>query len=120
MLFRIVQNADARRTVNFVAAQIKRHGKFFLDAFGDVDDFFMSYFPSTKNRKFVAAETRDDIGRAQTIAQTFGNPDQQFVADQMTETVVDEFETVEINKQNAYFMIRIFRRLFPAPFRAAA
>src|SRR5436190_14863967 len=49
--------------------------------------------------KFIAAQTRHHIAGTQAGFQPPRNADQQLVADVMTETVVDDLETVEVQKE---------------------
>ncbi len=77
-------NADTCRTVNFVSVQIERLGKGFLNAFGDISDFFNFVSAFDQNRKFAAAETRHHIAGTHTIAQSFGDSDQKQIADEMS------------------------------------
>ena len=50
--------------------------------------------------KFVAAKSCDQITFANHDRQTLGNIHDEPVADRMAETVIDRFETVEVEKQN--------------------
>src|SRR5208283_5317428 len=58
-------------------------------------------------RELVAAKTRHELVRPQTLAYPFRHPRQQLVAGGMAETVVDELEIVKIGVKQ--------REAFPRP-----
>ena len=49
------------------------------------------------DRKFVAAEPGNDIGLVEAAAQATGHGLQQFIADRMTERVVDALEFIDVD-----------------------
>jgi hypothetical protein len=53
-----------------------------------------------QHRELVAAQARADVAIAQTAPQPLGHGDQQLVADQMTQRVVDELEAVQVQEQH--------------------
>ena len=67
-------------------------------------------FVTTQPRELdVAAggriEVRDRIGRARALGEPVSNVLQQFIADRVTERVVDAFEAVEVDKQYGKFLL---------------
>ena len=52
-----------------------------------------------QNRKLIAAQTCKRVAFAQTLTQARADREQQFVAETVTERIVDDFEMVEIEAQ---------------------
>ena len=94
------RDADARRRVELATRQRDRlvqHrddalGE--LDRLGDVGDVF------AHDHELVAAEARHRVGRADRTGEPTRDLDEQLVADDVTETVVDELEAVEVEEQD--------------------
>ncbi len=90
--------SDAETRKNLSAVQGKRRGNFFFDAFRKFNRIFdIGKFIQNKS-KFIAAESRHQIFFPNGSCQTFGNVKNKPVADRMSETVVDSFETVDVEK----------------------
>src|SRR5438045_689596 len=63
------------------------------DRFGDVANVV------EKNHELVAPEARNHIARTNAHLQSFGCFDQELIPEHMAQTVIDDLETVEIEKQ---------------------
>jgi hypothetical protein len=51
--------------------------------------------------KFIAAETGHRIARSGDVLQSSRNSDQQLIANGVPQTIVDLFETIQIDQQDA-------------------
>src|SRR5436190_24183223 len=58
-----------------------------------------------QNRKFIAAQTRDDVGVADAALQPPGHGNQQLITDRMTQTVIDVFKTIEVKKEYSKLVV---------------
>ena len=79
-----------------------------LNAFGDAPGVFDGVNVFDEHGKLIAAEARHgaaqaahEIGRANGLGQTQGHTDQQLVSCDVAETVVDDLEVIEIEKEHA-------------------
>lgn len=75
--------------------QVERH----QDPFSDVDQHIQRCL-GRQHRKLIAAQASQHVGVAQATAQTVGGLHQQQVAKMVTEAVVDQFETVEVDEHH--------------------
>src|SRR5512142_2467005 len=58
-----------------------------------------------QDRKFIAANARDDIALANAADQQPGDLDQCFITGQMAKAVVDELQSVEVDEQKRRFLL---------------
>ena len=63
-----VQNADTRRTIDLIPVQPERNIELCLNPFGDPRDLFVDMRAFDEDRKFVSAESGNEIGRPETFA----------------------------------------------------
>jgi hypothetical protein len=74
---------------------------------GETGGFLGRFDILLKHHKFVAAEPRDEVLRAQHRAQPVGDGAQQLVAAGMTERVVDLLELIEVDEQQCRQLLGI-------------
>ena len=76
------------------------------EALGDQLDGLLARSRSGTGRELVAAEARDDVGRAHRGAQPVGHRHEQAVAGRVAEAVVDHLEAVEVEEQHRDALVR--------------
>ena len=97
---RAQRNANAGRGKCFMSAQFKRPQQFFLDLFGNANRITGILDSIKENRKLIASKTRDGIDLAQAALQPSRKLDDQLISAAMSQTIVDVFEPIKIEKQN--------------------
>lgn len=65
-----------------------------------------------QHHKLVVAETRCEIDVAGDRAQQFCNFDQQAIADQMAQSIVDRLKPIEVEKQERELRLGLAMHLF--------
>ena len=83
-----------------MSAQFKRPQQFFLDLFGNANRITGILDSIKENRKLIASKTRDGIDLAQAALQPSRKLDDQLISAAMSQTIVDVFEPIKIEKQN--------------------
>ena len=78
-----------------------------MDALGKSRRSRHSRHPFEEDGKLVASESCHGVGRPNARAQPPRNRDEQLIADEMAEAVVDPLEPIEVEEQN-----RELERLF--------
>ncbi len=100
-------DADRRRGEDLLGAEPERRLQLADDALGDqrrlvgLDDAFQQH------REFVAAQARDDVARLQAGADAAADLEQQVVADQVTDRIVDHLEAVQVDEQHGELFARV-------------
>ena len=118
LLGRVVLNgiggdADARGDVDDVPAKIVGVFKGLDDSACDADGVVMILQLIEDNDEFITAESRggghgrDGVGEADFLPQAIGDADEQKIAGDVAEAVVDDFESIEIEEEDGEFMVRI-------------
>jgi len=91
-----------------VAFEIDGLAELALDALGDEDGVIFAFEVVEEDGEFIAAEAGDGfvgfggdgVGGAEAAAEAIADGDEEAVAGGVAETVVDDFETVEIEKKH--------------------
>ena len=94
------RDADARRGEDFAAADRERRAQRLLDAEGDHVRLLLLDQSVQQDGELVAAQPRQHVALAQAPFEAARDGDQQLVADQVAEAVVDHLEPVEIEVQH--------------------
>src|SRR5450759_4811619 len=63
--------------------------------------------------EFVAAQASDKISRPYTLVQVYSHEFQQFIADQVTERIIDAFEFIDVDVVNRKLLTRSNAGQFP-------
>ena len=93
-------DADARRDVQQTFVDQLRRRNRFEHFLRDARRTFDVGQRRNDDDELVAAEPRDRLCLAQQVHEALGNPCQQLVSGIVTESVVDQFEAVEIEKEH--------------------
>src|SRR6476646_3626532 len=80
-----------------MAVAIERRSQRAIDARNHCADVVEGSHVMLRDGEFIAAETRDEILRPHRLAQPLGNSPEVFVADRMSERVVDALEFVNVD-----------------------
>ena len=105
--FRIVavvginRDADRRRHIDLVLLDLERLSDGFLKLLRDAIEHRGVVEILDDDHELVASEPRQQVGCAQGLRQGGGDAFEQLVADAMSQSVVDVFETVEIDEHYA-------------------
>lgn len=93
-------NANAGAAEHLVTAEMERFFEQAQDAFrhNQCRLWFAQIFE--EHGELVAAETRQGIAGAQAAFEASRKSDEQLIANQVSETVVNQFETIEIEEQH--------------------
>src|SRR5674476_331135 len=92
-------NSDTDGNDEVASADIKRTNELLLDAFSHLHGIRL-IGELQQDDEFVAAKSPDSIVAAHAGLHAFGHFDQQLIAGQMPEAVVDQLEVVEVQKQD--------------------
>ena len=93
---RTERDADAGRGEHFAAADRERRAQRLLDPEGDAVGLAVVAESVQEDRELVAAEAGEHVALSQARLEPPRHRDQQLVADQVTEAVVDDLEAIEI------------------------
>ena len=93
------RDADARRGEHFAAADRERRAQRVLNAERDRVRLLLVADAVQQNRELVAAQPRQRVSLAQARLEPPRHGDEQLVADQVAEAVVDDLEAIEIEVQ---------------------
>ena len=94
------RDANARRRKDFAAFDPHRLAQCAQDIRGAAFGLCGAFDVFGKNREFIAAKTRDQIIARDDLGDAATGFDQQFIACNVADTVVDEFKTVDIQEQH--------------------
>ena len=89
-------DADARRGEHFAAADRKRRAQRLLNPERDGVGLLLVAEPVQQNRELVAAQPRERVALPQARLEAPRHRDEQLVADQVAEAVVDDLEAIEV------------------------
>ena len=98
--------ADARAHAQLVAIDPERRREGLDDARAEDLGRCRVCLVRDEDREFVAAEPRRGVGSAQALADALGRLDQQPVAGQVAEAVVDELELVDVEEEHGDLAVR--------------
>src|SRR5262249_53250014 len=93
-------NANARRCQQFMSIQRKSLKQRFLYTFGNVDRIVRILDASEQHAELGSAKTRYGVHFAHTELEPPPEFHQQLVAQRMTEAVIDQLKTIEIQEQD--------------------
>src|SRR5581483_1296263 len=96
---RAVRNADADGRKNLIPVQVEGLFEQLLNPLGHLTGFADSDFIE-QDRELVAAEPRNRVAGPEAVFQAARDRDQQVIADHVPQTVVDDFEAVEIQEED--------------------
>ena len=88
-------------------AELERALQLLLDALGEVDGVALALHVLDQDRELVAAQARDEVGRAQHRLQPARQVHQQLVAGLVAEAVVDQLEAVEVEEHHREALLRM-------------
>ena len=108
-------DADAGRGKDLLAAEPNRVAHDFHHPFRHRCDVARFLEALDKNREFIATNAGDDVVGAHGFGKTIGDFNQHHVAAAVTKTIVNQFETVEIEQQHRQVKIWIDRHPFKRP-----
>ncbi len=97
---RIHRDADARADEQLMSVDDERRRELVEHFACDHDDVVARSHFGQQQRELVAAESRQRVAAAQTSLQSIGYRFQQPVAHRMTERVVDDLESIEIEEHH--------------------
>src|SRR5690349_19971065 len=83
-----------------------------LDAKGDGIRLLLVVELVEQDRELVAAEAGEGVARPQARLEASGDSDQQRVANQVAQTVVDDLETIEVDIQRREALAAPFLHFF--------
>ena len=94
------RDADAGRREDLAAADRERRAQRLLDAEGDHVGLLLLDEAVQQDRELVAAQPGQRVALPQAAFEAAGDRDQQLVADEVAEAVVDHLEPIEIEIQD--------------------
>jgi len=94
------RNPDAGAAEHLVLVHMKRFFEQMQDAFCNIHSGMRLAQIFEQHGELIATEVRQGIARSQALLKTTGDGDQQLIADEMPQAVIDQFEPVEIEDQN--------------------
>ena len=71
-----------------------------MDPLGEGDCFVCRVDIFDQNGKLISAETGNCVSGSEHSFQTAGDGDEQLIANDMAQTVIDDFETIQAEKQH--------------------
>ena len=89
---------NARRNEQLMSGHYEGRCQLILNAFGVLGGVHDRRNSFDKNREFISAKTGDRVFRPQAGPQLLAEFNEKLIADEMTETVVDQFEMVEVHE----------------------
>ena len=106
-----MRDPDRRRQVQLAVLDLERRGQRLEHAVGDQLGLLAVGEVLQQHRELVAAEPRDGVPRAQRGLQPARDLDQQVVADEVPERVVDDLEAVEVEEQHRRALASFLRHV---------
>ena len=103
-------DADAGGDEDLVAAEVDRRRQALVDAVGHPHGVADVAPPFEQDRELVAADAGDGVRGAQRRGERAGDLDQQLVAHQVAEAVVDDLEAVEVEEEDGGQPLRLAAR----------
>jgi hypothetical protein len=94
------RNPDAGAAEYLVPVHMKRFFEQMHDAFCNIHSGMRLAQIFKQHGELIAAKTRQGVARSHALLQTTGDGDQQLIADEMPQAVIDQFEPVEIEDEN--------------------
>ena len=119
-------DADARGGLDLVALDVERPRHGLLEALhhhsgvGAGPDAVQQHHElvAAEPRDRVALEPRDAVGLAQGIVEALGDPDEQLVAHEVSQAVVDLLELVDVHEEHREVVLLASAGTLYAPFQA--
>src|SRR5438105_1513684 len=94
--------------------QVERPRQLLLDAVGDARGIARDFEVVEQNGEFVSAEARDHVAGTEADFQPPRDLDNQLIPHQVSEAVVDDLETIKVEKEDGKMIVVT---LFRAPKR---
>ena len=106
---RVDADADAAGNAERIAVEVKRRLKFARDPLGRHRGIGERADRTENNQKFIAAEAGNGIVFTRTSVEPLCDTLQQFVATRVTETIIDDLETVDVEMKHCQLFAPAFR-----------
>ena len=104
-------DADAHRGEDLLIRDVERAGQLPLDGLGDLRGLEFLAEIIEQNGEFVSAQPRDRVVGANAGFEPFSDRYEQFIAHEMPKAVVDDFEAVDVKKQQGEQTVRMLVRM---------
>ena len=98
-MVRIDSDADARRDSNLLMGQFDRFTQRSQQSIGECYQLVRCFQIGDEHQKFVPTQAGSQLIRLQAISDPFCQSLEQFIAHPVPQTVVDQFETIQIDKE---------------------